>query len=156
MATLGNLLKMRGGLPMSPRVVALTLALPDPKGGAPLVEQVQVALLPVSHAAESRANRAAIDYTASRAEFGDAPLLDKELKFRFCIEAMRDESDLRKAFVELEHSETMRECLVGEHLDYLLTEYRKLIESEYSEVLVDAKELKAEAKALFQNGQDSP
>ncbi len=154
MATLGNLLKMRGGLAMTPRIIPLTLTLPDPKGGAPLVSQLQVALLPVSHAAEARANRAAIDYTASRAEFGDAPLLEKELKFRFVVEAMRDETDLRKAFVELEYIETMRECLIGEHLDYLLTEYRTLIESEYCELLADAKELKAEAKALFPQGQD--
>ena len=52
MASLGNLLNRAGLVAMTPRIVKLTLAIPDPKGGAPLVPalplpaQVEVALLP--------------------------------------------------------------------------------------------------------------
>lgn len=150
MATLGNLLKLRGGLPFTHRVVHLTLMLPDPKGGPAQAQQSEVALLPVSHAAEARSNRAAIDYCAARKEFGDQPILDKELKLRFVIEAMRDPEDLGKYFVEDERVEDFRESVIGEQLDYLLREYNQLLAEEFCELR--AKELKDEARSVFQDG----
>ncbi len=48
MATLGNLLQRRGGSAMTPRNVKLTLALPDPQGGAPTPTEADIALLPLS------------------------------------------------------------------------------------------------------------
>lgn len=153
MATLGNLLLRRGGLPMTPRFVVLTLLLPAVQGGPPQVEQTKVALLPVSHDAEAKANRSAIDFIADHAGSGDAPLLEKEMKLRFVVEAMRDPDDLRKYFVEADRVADFRNCLIGEQLDYLLREYRALIESEYAELMASAGDIKAEAKSLFQDGQ---
>lgn len=150
MATLGNLLKMRGGQPFTHRVVTLTLLLPDPKSGTPEAVEQQVALLPVTHAAEARANRAAIEYCAARKEFGDAPLLDKELKFRFCIEAMRDAANLAAYFVDEDSIESFREVVIGEQLDYLLREYSELLAAEFVEL--QAKPIKDEARETFQGG----
>ena len=69
MATLGNLLAQRGGSAMTSRIVKLTLALPDPQGGAPTVQEVDVALLPLSLSAEAKTRRAAEAYVMSRREF---------------------------------------------------------------------------------------
>lgn len=149
MATLGNLLAQRGGSAMTPRIVKLTLALPDLQGGAPTVQEVDVALLPLSLSAEAKARRAAETYIMSRREFGDAPDLAVEYLFQFAVAAMRDHEDLRRAFVDGKNTDTFRGCLVGEQLDYLIKEYRELIRSEYAEVVANAAEIKDEAKGLF-------
>ena len=150
MATLGNLLQRRGGSAMTPRNVKLTLALPDPQGGAPTPTEADIALLPLSLTAEGKARRAAEAYVMSRREFGDAPDLAVEYLFQFVLAAMRDPEDLRRAFVELgKNTDTFRGCLVGEQLDVLIKEYRELIRSEYAEVVANAAEIKDEAKGLF-------
>ena len=149
MATLGNLLQRRGGSAMTPRVVKLTLALPDPQGGAPTPTEADIALLPLSLAAEGKARRAAEAYVESRREFGDAPDLAVEYLYQFVIAAMRDPEDLRRAFVDGNNTDTFRGCLVGEQLDVLIKEYRELIRSEYAEVVANAAEIKDEAKGLF-------
>lgn len=149
MATLGNLLAQRGGSAMTPRIVKLTLALPDPQGGAPTVQEVDVALLPLSLSAESKARRAAEAYVMSRRDFGDAPDLAVEYLFQFVLAAMRDPEDLRRAFVDGKNTDTFRGCLVGEQLDVIIKEYRDLIRSEYAEVVANAAEIKDEAKGLF-------
>ena len=127
MATLGNLLKLRGGLPFTHKLASLTLLIPVKDGGAPSVQEQQVALLPVSHAAEARANRAAIDY-----------------------ESMRDPDDLATFFVEHDHVETFRESIVGEQLDFLLGQYAALLQEEFLEL--QAKPLKEEARSVFPSG----
>ena len=149
MATLGNLLQRRGGSAMTPRIVKLTLALPDPQGGAPTPTEADIALLPLSLTAEGKARRAAEAYVMSRREFGDAPDLAVEYLFQFVLAAMRDPEDLRRAFVDGKNTDTFRGCLVGEQLDVLIKEYRDLIRSEYSEVVADADGVKDEAKSLF-------
>ena len=149
MATLGNLLAQRGCSAMTPRIVKLTLALPDLQGGAPTVQEVDVALLPLSLSAEAKTRRAAEAYVMSRREFGDAPDLVVEALFQFAVAAMRDPEDLRRAFVDGKNTDTLRGCLVGEQLDYLIKEYRELIRSEYAEVVANAAEIKDEAKGLF-------
>ena len=149
MATLGNLLQRRGGSAMTPRVVKLTLALPDPQRGAPTPTEADIALLPLSLAAEGKARRAAEAYVESRREFGDAPDLAVEYLYQFVIAAMRDPEDLRRAFVDGNNTDTFRGCLVGEQLDVLIKEYRELIRSEYTEVVANAAEIKDEAKGLF-------
>ena len=149
MATLGNLLQRRGGSAMTPRVVKLTLALPDPQGGAPTPTEADIALLPLSLVAEGIARRAAEAYVMSRREFGDAPDLAVEYLYQFVIAAMRDPEDLRRAFVDGKNTDTFRGCLVGEQLDVLIKEYRELIRSEYAEVVANAAEIKDEAKGLF-------
>lgn len=149
MATLGNLLQRRGGSAMTPRVVKLTLALPDPQGGAPTPTEADIALLPLSLTAEGKARRAAEAYVMSRREFGDAPDLPIEYLFQFAVAAMRDPDDLRRAFVDAKSVDTFRGCLVGEQLDVLIREYRELIRSEYSEVISDKDGIKDEATALF-------
>jgi len=149
MATLGNLLQRRGGSAMTPRVVKLTLALPDPQRGAPTPTEADIALLPLSLAAEGKARRAAEAYVESRREFGDAPDLAVEYLYQFVIAAMRDPEDLRRAFVDGNNTDTFRGCLVGEQLDVLIKEYRELIRSEYAEVVANAAEIKDEAKGLF-------
>lgn len=149
MATLGNLLAQRGGTAMTPRIVKLTLALPDLQGGAPTVQEVDVALLPLSLSVEAKTRRAAEAYVMSRREFGDAPDLVVEALYQFVIAAMRDPEDLRRAFVDGKNTDTFRGCLVGEQLDYLIKEYRELIRSEYAEVVGNAAEIKDEAKGLF-------
>jgi len=149
MATLGNLLQRRGGSAMTPRVVKLTLALPDPQRGAPTPTEADIALLPLSLAAEGKARRAAEAHVDSRREFGDAPDLPVEYLYQFVIAAMRDPEDLRRAFVDAKSIDTFRDCLVGEQLDVLIKEYRELIRSEYTEVVANAAEIKDEAKGLF-------
>jgi len=149
MATLGNLLQRRGGSAMTPRVVKLTLALPDPQRGAPTPTEADIALLPLSLAAEGKARRAAEAHVDSRREFGDAPDLAVEYLYQFVIAAMRDPEDLRRAFVDGNNTDTFRGCLVGEQLDVLIKEYRELIRSEYTEVVANAAEIKDEAKGLF-------
>ena len=156
MATLGNLLQRRGGSAMTPRIVKLTLALPDPQGGAPTVQEVDVALLPLSLSAEAKARRAAEAYVMSRREFGDAPDLPVEYLFQFAVAAMRDPEDLRRAFVDAKSVDTFRGCLVGEQLDVLIREYRELIRSEYSEVISDKDGIKDEATALFPKAPAQP
>lgn len=148
MATLGNLLQRRGGAAMTPRIVKLTLALPDPQGGAPTPTEADIALLPLSLSTEGKARRAAEAYVMSRLEFGDAPDLAVEYLFQFVVAAMRDPEDLRRPFVDAK-IDTFRCCLVGEQLDVLIKEYRELIRSEYSEVIADADGVKEEAKTLF-------
>lgn len=149
MATLGNLLQRRGGSAMTPRIVKLTLALPDPQGGAPTPTEADIALLPLSLSAEAKTRRAAEAYVMSRREFGDAPDPVVEALFQFAVAAMRDPEDLRRAFVDGKNTDTFRGCLVGEQLDYLIKEYRELIRSEYAEVVANAAEIKDEAKGLF-------
>ena len=156
MATLGNLLQRRGGSAMTPRNVKLTLALPDPQGGAPTPTDADIALLPLSLAAEAKARRAAEAYVMSRRDFGDAPDLAVEYLFQFAVAAMRDPEDLRRAFVDAKSLDTFRCCLVGEQLDVLIKEYRELIRSEYSEVIADAAEIKDEATALFPKAPARP
>ena len=84
---------------------------------------------------------------------GDAPQPKDELLFRFFLEAMRDPAELRKAFVESKNVDAFRESLIGEQLDYLTAEYRRLIESEYSEVILDANAIKSGAKDVFPDSQ---
>ena len=141
---------------MTPRNVKLTLALPDPQGGAPTPTDADIALLPLSLAAEGKARRAAEAYVASRREFGDATDLPVEYLFQFAVAAMHDPEDLRRAFVDAKSIDTFRCCLVGEQLDVLIREYRELIRSEYSEVIADADGVKDEATALFSKAPAQP
>ena len=66
---------------------------------------------------------------------------------------MRDPAELRKAFCESKNVDAFRESLIGEQLDYLTAEYKRLIETEYSEVILDANAIKSGAKEVFQAGQ---
>ena len=155
MATLGNLLARRGGVAMTGRQVKFVLALPARDGGAPTAEEAQATLFPVSEARAARAIRSAEAYCQGRQDFGDAPLLAREANLRFLCEAMRDSDDARKAFVEADHVDDLRESLVYEQLVYLLGEYAALIQAEYPECVTsdDFKGMKAEAKSLFTSGQ---
>lgn len=163
MPTLGNLLARAGLVAMTPRRVKLTLAVPDPNGGAPLVTapplpaQVEVALLPVSEARKAKAVRAAQAYVESRLPFGDAPALGDELVFQFLVAAMRDPEDLRKPFADAATVDTLRDSIVGEQQTYLAAEYKALILSEYGEVAdADIEKMKQEATTFFPVGQGSP
>lgn len=163
MASLGNLLNRAGLVAMTPRIVKLTLAIPDPKGGAPLVPalplpaQVEVALLPVSEARKAKAVRAGYAYVESRLPFGDAPALGDELVFQFLVAAMRDAADLRQPFADATNIDSLRDIIVGEQQTYLVAEYRALILSEYSEITdADIEKMKQEATTVFPKGQGSP
>jgi len=158
MATLGNILARKGGTAMTPREVVLTLAIPAPQGGPPLVEEARVLLLPVSEQRKARAFRAAEAYVAEcnriAAEAGQpstAPSLEDERAHRFLCEAMRDAEDARKYFVEADKVDTFRDILVSEQTRLLLREYDELIQSEYAEVRSAAElaQMKAEAKQSF-------
>lgn len=155
MATFGNILERRGGSAMTPHVITLTLALPDKQGGPPIVDSYEVALLPVSIPRQSRAIRAAEQYIKDRQDLGlgDAPQFKDELLFRFFLESMRDPAELRKAFCESKNVDAFRESLIGEQLEYLTAEYKRLIESEYSEVILEANAIKSDVKELFQKSQ---
>lgn len=158
MATLGNILERRGGAPMTPRVVALTLAIPAADGGAPKVEQVEVALLPVSIQRAARAARAALDSVRETQKpdyVGDPIDLDAELRLRFLCAAMRDPEDLRRAFVASDQVDRVRDVLLHEQLAVLAYEYDQLLQCEYSEVIEHARRIKEEAKQTFAKGQGS-
>lgn len=156
MATLGNILERAGGRPMTPRIVTITLALPDPEGGAPLVVDSEVALLPVSIPKQARAVAAAMADVRKSLEpdFAGDPLdAVHEVKLRFLRAALRDPQDLRRNFVEEKHLASFREALIGEQLNVLAWEYDQLLQSEYTEVVEHAKRIKEEAKATFPKGQ---
>lgn len=161
--TLGNLLRRQGGRPITPAHVDLTLAVPDTKGGLPRMEDVRLALIPVSEKAKAAAFRAAEAYIAERNEIAtangtgsDAPSLTDERALRLIAAALRDPDDLRKPFVD--DINLFRETLIAEQVRLLLAEYDNLIASEYPEIAsrMDVSRLKAEAKANFTDGPASP
>jgi len=155
MATLGNILARVGGIPMTPRIVEITLAVPSV--GAPVVQQAKVALLPVSIPKQARSVQAAIQAikSAQEANDGDALDLGREIQFRFLLESLRDPDDLRKSFCEIENIGKFRESLIPEQLSALAGEYDELIRSEYLEIVEYAQRIKEQAAADFPKGQDS-
>lgn len=161
MATLGNILSRKAGTAMTGLQVKLTLAVPDPQGGAPLVEEADVLLLPVSEAKKTRALREAEAYCQKCREDAAAgapnvePRLEDELKLRFVCEAMRDPEDARRAFVEAKNLDAFRGCVLPDQITLLMKQYEELIEREYVEIRVfnDAARLKAEAKQVFPGGR---
>lgn len=161
MATLGSILSRRCGTAMTGLTVRLTLAVPDPQGGAPLVEEADVLLLPVSEAKKTRALREAEAYCAKCRDEAAAgapnvePRLEDELKLRFLAEAMRDPEDARRFFVEAKSLDTFRGCILPDQITLLMKQYEELIEREYVEIRVfnDAARLKAEAKQVFPAGR---
>ena len=147
---------------MTGREVTLTLAIPDPKGGPPTVEEVCVYLLPVSQQKKSRGFREAEAYIAQcEKEAADAGLVSRapsptdERALRFLCEAMRDNEDRRKYFVETDKIDSFRDIIIDEQVRLLLAEYDELILAEYLEIRTRAEALriKAEAKQVFTSGQ---
>lgn len=164
MATLGNLLQRKGGTPLTGRLVKLTLPIPDPKGGRPLVadEPVEVLLLPVPESRKARAFRAAEAHVAAQqqaaveaGEPGSAPSIADEKALRFFCEAMRDPEDARRYFVAAEQIDTFRDILIAEQIRLLLAEYDALIRDEYPESpqAQDFAAMKADAKDFSSAGQ---
>lgn len=165
MATLGNLLKLQSGTPCTGRRVAITLALPGPKGGPPLMTDAEVLLLPVSEARKARAFRAADAYVAEQqkaaeeaGEPGAAPSVADERALRLLVEAMKDPDDARRYFVEGDKVDDLRSSLVFEQVQLLSREYGALIAQEYPELVsaADRERMAAEAQATFTAGQRSP
>lgn len=162
MATLGNLLKLKGGTPCTGRCVQITLALPGPQGGPPLMTDAEVLLLPVSEARKARAFRAADAFVAEQQKAADeagepgcAPSVADERALRLLCEAMRDAEDPKKFFVEADKVDELRSALVFEQVQLLSREYGQLIATEYPEVISVAERdaIKAEATATFSAGQ---
>jgi hypothetical protein len=165
MATLGNLLARQGGTPCTGKEVLLALAIPDPQGGAPRMEEATVLLLPVGAAARARAFRAADVWAADeiRGEVetkapGRVHDLAEERVFRLMLEAMRDPQDARKRFVDADNVDTFREILVFEQLQALDRAYAELIRTEYPETLTEAdlKAMKTEAATFSTGAPGSP
>lgn len=162
MPTFGNVLARRGGTAITGREVVLTLAIPSPKDGRPLVESATVLLLPVSESRKAAAFRAAEAYLAEcervAAETGQpstAPSREDERALRFLCESMRDAEDARKFFVESDKINEFRNTIVAEQVRLLLDEYDQLVTNEYAEIR-DKRELlemKAQAAATFPPGQ---
>lgn len=161
--TLGNLLRRQGGRPITPAHVDLTLAVPDTKGGLPHMEDVRVALIPVSEKAKAAAFRAAEAFIAERNEIAtangtvsDAPSPTDERALRLIVAMLRDPDDLRKPFVD--DVGVFREAIIAEQVRLLLAAYDNLIASEYPETVTgsDVAAIKREAKANFTDGPASP
>lgn len=161
--TLGNILRRQGGRPITPSYVDLTLAVPDTKGGLPHMEDVRVALIPVSEKAKAAAFRAAEAYIAERNEIAttngtgsDAPSPTDERALRLIVAMLRDPDDLRKPFVD--DVGVFREAIIAEQVRLLLAAYDNLIASEYPETVTgsDVAAIKREAKANFTDGPASP
>lgn len=160
MATLGNLLARKGGTPCTGKTVALALALPDPQGGAPRMEEAEVLLLPVGRAGRARAFRAADLWVAAEVAAeresgtpGAAHDLSEERVYRLMLEAMRDPDDARRRFVSADEVDTFREVIAFEQLQALDRAYAELIREEYPETLTEA-DLKAckEGAEAFTSG----
>lgn len=165
MATLGNLLNRKAGTACTGKEVTLALALPDPKGGAPLMEEARVLLLPVGRTARARAFRAADLWVAGElaaerenGQAGAAHDLAEERVYRLMVEAMHDPDDARKRFVGADEVDTFREILVFEQLQALDRAYAELIREEYPETLneADLKAMKREAETFSDGAQASP
>ena len=150
MATLGNL-SSDVAAATTPRIVKLTLALPDPQGGAPTPTEADIALLPLSPDGRGKARRAA-EALRQRVggEFGDAPDLGRRVPVSVCLAAMRDPEDLRRAFVDGKNTDTFRRLLsrrrTARRADQ---EYRRLIRSEYAEVVATLTASGRGRKSLF-------
>jgi hypothetical protein len=145
MATLGNLLARKGGTPCTGKEVTLALAIPDPQGGPPRMEDATVLLLPVGHATRSRAFRAAdlwvAEQLAAERESGTpgaAHDLAEERVFRLMLEAMRDPAEARRRFVSADDVDTFREIIAFEQLQALDRAYSELLREEYPETLTKA------------------
>lgn len=158
--TLGNLLRRQGGRPITPACVDLTLAIPDAKAGVPRMEDVRVAIVPVSEKAKAAAFRAAEAYIAERDEaarqngiVSDAPSPTDERALRLIVAMLRDPDDLRKPFVD--DVGLFRETIIAEQVRLLLAAYDNLIASEYPETVTgsDVATIKREAKTTFPDGQ---
>lgn len=165
MATLGNLLARKAGTPCTGKEVTLALALPDPQGGAPRMEDVTVLLLPVGHATRSRAFRAAdlwvAEQLAAERESGNpgaAHDLAEERVFRLMLEAMRDPAEARRRFVSSDEVDTFREIIAFEQLQALDRAYAELIRDEYPETLskADIEAMKRDAEAFTRGTPAQP
>ncbi len=147
MATFGNVLTRKGGVALTGRIVTLTIPVPDPLGGLPSMDEVEALLVPVSVAKANSARAAAAEYVA------DTPgsSIESEGLFRLLLEALRDAVDPKVAFVELKLVNTFRDVILGKQLEYLDTEYTKLLALEYSELvsLLDLQTINSQAQAAF-------
>lgn len=165
MATLGNLLARKAGTPCTGKEITLALALPDPQGGAPRMEDATVLLLPVGHATRSRAFRAAdlwvAEQLAAERESGQAGAahdLAEERVYRLMIEAMRDPAEARRRFVSADEVDTFREIIAFEQLQALDRAYAELLRVEYPETLTkaDLEAMKKAAETFSSGAQGSP
>lgn len=161
MPSLGNILARRGGTAMTGREVKLTILIPA-TSGPPTVEQVTVALYPVTESRKSAAFRAAEHYIAEcdrqaqeTQSVSVAPNREDERVLRLLAEAMRLPEDARRPFVESERIDDLRNVIIAKQLDYLMDEYLALIRAEYSEIrgLDEAQRIKQQAEATFTSGQ---
>ena len=162
MPTFGNILTRKGGTAMTGKEVSLSLAIPNPKDGAPTVSAATVLLLPVSESRKAAAFRAAEAFIAEcdrvASETGEpskAPSREDERGLRFLCESMRDAADARKFFVESDKVNDFRDVIIAEQIRLLLSEYDQLILNEYAEVREKQEllEMKAQALATFPSGQ---
>lgn len=161
MPSLGNILARRGGTPMTGREVKLTILIPA-TSGPPTVEQVTVALYPVTESRKSAAFRAAEHYIAEcdrqaqeTQSVSVAPSNEDERALRFLAEAMRLPEDARRPFVESERIDDLRNVILADQVQYLLRQYNELIRAEYSEIhgFDEAQRIKQQAEATFTSGQ---
>lgn len=145
---------------MTGREVKLTILIPA-TSGPPTVEQVTVALYPVTESCRSAAFRAAEHYIAEcdrqaqeTQSVSVAPNREDERVLRLLAEAMRLPEDARRPFVESERIDDLRNVIIAKQLDYLMDEYLALIRTEYSEIrgLEEARRIKQQAESVFPSG----
>lgn len=167
MATLGNILERKAGVPMTGRPVKLTLAVAL-DGGVLHAEQAEAVLMPVSLPAKARAFADASAYIEKcRADAAEAaaeakanggvcvaptiPSETDERAFRLMLASLRDPDNARRAFVEAKHTDRFRAALINEQLRYLLSEYDEMIATEYPEIAswAEAERMRDQAAATF-------
>lgn len=124
------------------------------------MEDVRVAIVPVSEKAKAAAFRAAEAYIAERNTVAeqngvtsDAPSPTDERALRLIVAMLRDSDDLRKPWVD--DVGLFRETIIAEQVRLLLSAYDNLIASEYPETVTgsDVAAIKREAKTTFPDGQ---
>lgn len=141
---------------MTGREVKLTILIPA-TSGPPTVEQVTVALYPVTESRKSAAFRAAEHYIAEcdrqaqETGVNIAPSNEDERALRFLAEAMRQPEDARRPFVESDRIDDLRNVILADQVQYLLRQYNDLIRAEYSEIRdwQEAQQIKQQAESVF-------
>lgn len=148
---LHNLLTLPGGIPEQGREVVFRLRYRSAQG-VPQVREVRAVMLPLSEEQMHQARQFA--------QNGEAPLVEgQEYVVRLLAASLRDPGDLAKLLIEDETDlRDLRAGLVAPQFEWLLKEYKLLIEQEYPAVVTDehAADLEGQARDFTKGGQPGP
>lgn len=152
---LTNMLKQPGGVSEQGHELELRLRYRGAQG-VPCTRTVSMVLLPVSEAGVLAAQRAAQE-AASKP---DARLPEGgEFVLRLLQQSARDPGDLSKPLIEdARDLQALADGLVGPQYSWIASEYRKLIATEYPDLVTksEADALEEEARAFSDGDQPAP